>query len=58
MLKQKDVPQSISGRDDLHNVVVVTEAQASLTKRQSQAEGERKKKERKILEQGSEEEEE
>jgi len=36
MLKRKDVPQWISAKDDLHkhdldNVVVVTEAQATLT---------------------------
>ena len=43
MLKRKDVPQWISGKDDLHNVVAVTEAQASLTQRRSQAEGERRR---------------
>ena len=43
MLKRKDVPQSISGKDDLHNVVAVTEARASLRKRQTQAEGERRR---------------
>ena len=31
MLKQKDEPQWISGKDDLHNVVAVTETQATLT---------------------------
>ena len=31
MLKRKDVPQWISAKDDLHNVVAVTEAQATLT---------------------------
>ena len=41
MLKWKDVPQSISGRDELHkdelhNVVAVTEAQASLRQRRTQ----------------------
>ena len=40
MLKRKDVPQSISGRDELHkhelhNVVAVTEAQASLQQRRT-----------------------
>ena len=40
MLKQKDVPQSISGRDELHthelhNVVAVTEVQASLRQRRT-----------------------
>ena len=40
MLKQKDVPQSISGRDELHNVVAVTEAQPSLRQRRTQVEGE------------------
>ena len=49
MLKRKDVPQSISGRDELHkdelhNVVAVTEAQASLRQKRTQAEGERKRK--------------
>ena len=48
MLKRKDVPQSISGRDELHkdelhNVVAVTEAQASLRQRRTQAEGERRR---------------
>ncbi|KAG4906567.1 hypothetical protein JHK86_055051 [Glycine max] len=48
MLKRKDVPQSISGRDDLHkhdlhNVVAVMEAQASLRQRRTQAEGERRR---------------
>jgi len=48
MLKQKDVPQSISGRDELHkdelhNVVVVMEAQTSLRQRRTQAEGERRR---------------
>jgi len=48
MLKRKDVPQWISGKDDLHkhdlhNVVAVTEAQASLTQRRSQAEAERRR---------------
>ena len=48
MLKRKDVPQSISGRDDLHkhdlhNVVAVTEAQASLRQRRTQVEGERRR---------------
>jgi len=48
MLKRKDVPQSISGRDELHkhelhNVVAVTEAQASLQQRRTQAEGERRR---------------
>ena len=46
MLKRKDVPQSISGRDELHkqklhNEVAVTEAQASLRQRRTQAEGEK-----------------
>ena len=31
MLKRKDIPQWIGGKDDLHNVVAVTEAQATLT---------------------------
>ncbi|KAG4906588.1 hypothetical protein JHK86_055072 [Glycine max] len=44
----KDVPQSISGRDklhkhDLHNVVAVMEAQASLRQKRTQAEGERRR---------------
>jgi len=43
MLKRKDVPQSISDRDELHNVVAVTKAQASLWQRQTQAEGERRR---------------
>jgi len=48
MLKWKDVPQSISGRDELHkdelhNVVAVTEAQGSLRQRRTQAEGERRR---------------
>ena len=48
MLKRKDIPQSISGRDELHkhelhNVVAVMEAQASLRQRQTQAEGERRR---------------
>ena len=48
MLKRKDIPQSISGRhelhkDELHNVVVVTEAQPSLRQRRTQAEGERRR---------------
>ena len=46
MLKRKDVPQSICGRhelhkDQLHNVVAVTEAQPSFRQRRTQAEGER-----------------
>jgi len=45
MLKWKDVPQLISGRDELdkdelHNVVAVTEVQGSLRQRRTQAEGE------------------
>jgi len=48
MLKRKDIAQSISGRDELHkdelhNVVAVTEAQASLRQRRTQAEGERRR---------------
>ena len=48
MLKRKDVPQSISGRhelhkDELHNVVAVTEAQPSLRQRRTQAKGERRR---------------
>jgi len=48
MLKRKDVPQSISGRDELnkdelHNVVAVTEAQGSLQQRRTQAEGEKRR---------------
>jgi len=43
MLKRKDVPQSTSGRDELHNVVAVTEAQASLRQRRTHAEGERRR---------------
>ena len=48
MLKWKDVPQSISGRDEhhkdeLHNVVAVTEGQASLRQRWTQEKGERRR---------------
>jgi len=43
MLKRKDVPQWISGKDDLHNVVAVTEVRASLTQRRSQVKGERRR---------------
>ena len=48
MLKQKDVPQSISGRDELgkdelHNVLTVTAGQGSLQQRQTQVEGERRR---------------
>ncbi|KAG5012630.1 hypothetical protein JHK82_024773 [Glycine max] len=45
MLKRKDVPQTISGshelhKDELHNVVAVTEMQPSLRQRRTQAKGE------------------
>ena len=48
MLKRKDVPQSISGKDELHkdelhNVVAVTKAQVSLRQRRTQAEGEKRR---------------
>ena len=48
MLKRKDLPQSISGRDELHkdelhNVVAVTEVQPNLRQRRTQAEGERRR---------------
>ena len=48
MLKRKDVPQLISGRDELskdelHNVLTVMAGQGSLRQKQTQAEGERRR---------------